>query len=741
MHVEPTASADLVADLNTAQREAACAPAGPLLVLAGAGSGKTRVLTRRIAWLIRTNGVAPEGILAVTFTNKAAGEMRERIEHLLGRSVRGLWIGTFHSICLRWLRRHARAAGYGPQVSVFDAEDQLGLLRRLLKEEGYDHTPRRARELQSIISRAKNRAQDPEELSGQARTPAQILAARLYTAYQEALRRQSAADFDDLLLGAYRLFRDHPAIADGYAAQFEHILVDEYQDTNRVQFLLVERLARAHRNILVVGDDDQSIYGWRGADVRNILDFKKQFPDARVFYLEQNYRSTQPILSFANALIARNSGRWEKQLWTARAGGEPPEFFLAADEDDEAEQIARRAMSAHQQAGRPYREMAIFYRTHAQSRPIEDAFLRRGIPYVIVGGIYFYARREVKDVLSYLRVLVNPRDETSLRRALAVPRRGIGEQSREVFLERVRAAEADALEAARAGGETAGLSRRAQAALQAFGAWMVPLRARLVEPPERILSEIVAASGYRDSLREEGGDWEERLANVDELLESARLFSSREEGGAGEYLDQVSLLTSMDTALEAGADAVTLMTAHNAKGLEFPQVFVTGLEEGLFPHASSLDDKSELEEERRLFYVACTRAMDRLTLSASQMRRRYSSGAGGVSRFLGEVDPELFRDTSEDLTGAAFAPTYERRTAGRRVPGGSRGPRVSDDPSGAGHADGQEHPWIGRRVYHASFGQGLVTAVEGQGDRARITVRFHSGQTRKVLKGYLEWDV
>jgi len=755
-----TADDALLADLNPAQREAAAAPGGPLLVLAGAGSGKTRVLTRRIAWLIRARGLAPESILAVTFTNKAAGEMRARVESLLGRSVRGLWIGTFHAICLRWLKRHARAAGYGPDLAVVDAEDQLTLLRRLLKEAGYDHTPRRARELQAIISRAKNRAQTAEEFAAEAHTPAQLVAARLYTAYQEALRRQNGVDFDDLLLGGLRLLREHAEIADHYAAQFEHILVDEYQDTNRVQFLLVERLARTHRNILVVGDDDQSIYGWRGAEVRNILDFKKHFPEAAVHYLEQNYRSTAPILAFANAVIARNRGRYEKALWTERPGGELPEFFLAADEDEEAEEIARR-LSAEADAGRPYRETAIFYRTHAQSRPLEEAFLRRGIPYAIVGGIHFYARREVKDVLSYLRVLVQPRDETSLRRALGVPKRGIGERTLEEFFACLGESGCGPLEYARAGGP-ASASARAREALARFGEWMLALQARLAEPPERILSEIVASSGYRDHLRHEGGDWEERLANVDELLESARLFSSREEGGVAEYLDQVSLLTSADT-VAAAADRVTLMTAHNAKGLEFPRVFVTGLEEGLFPHASALDDEEELEEERRLFYVACTRAMDGLTLSASEMRRRYSTGAGGISRFLIEAPRELFADTGPQgswggyggprvhATGRAREDAESARRAnggnggwGRPVDsaGGRRSASVGDG-SGAwsGSAgDGDEHPLVGRRVYHAAFGHGLVTGVDGRGDQARITVRFQAGNTRKVLKGYLEWE-
>ncbi|MCK4415194.1 MAG: UvrD-helicase domain-containing protein [Candidatus Eisenbacteria sp.] len=746
---KPTAlETALLADLNPIQLEAATRPGGPLLILAGAGSGKTRVLTRRIAWLIQQRGVAPDRILAVTFTNKAAGEMRERVATLLGTSVRGLWIGTFHSICLRWLRRHPTEAGYRPGLSVHDADDQLTLLRRLLKEEGFDHTPRRARELQAIISRSKNRAEGPAELAARARGPAERLAARFYERYQDSLQRQNAADFDDLLFGAHRLLRDHPEIAEHYSGQFEHILVDEYQDTNHVQFLLVERLAHTHGNIFVVGDDDQSIYGWRGAEIRNILDYQRSFPEAEVFTLEQNYRSTTAILAFANAAIARNKGRYAKTLWTERAAGEAPEFVLAGDEDEEAAEVAQRLLAAVA-GGRRRREIAIFYRTHAQSRPLEDALLRQAIPYVIVGGIYFYARREVKDLLSYLRVLVNPRDETSLRRALSVPRRGIGERSFAELLAAAREAGADPVELAARGGPES-LRGRARKALREFGELILSLRGRIDEPPERILSELVAEVAYGDYLREQGGDWEERFANVQELIEGARLFSSQEAtGGVPEYLDQVSLMTSVDTA-KAGADAVTLMTAHNAKGLEFPQVFLVGLEEGLFPHVSALEDQAEMEEERRLFYVACTRAMDELVLSASQVRRRFSSGAGGVSRFLLEVPRHLYREAFAASLGGG-AGSWPTRAAGARWgrASGGRGRRAGGNASERewgdtaqveDHCLAEEHPLVGRRVYHATFGDGLVTGVEGRGDQARITVRFSGGRTRKVLKNYLEWE-
>ena len=724
-------------DLNPVQQEAVVHTGGPLLLLAGAGSGKTRVLTMRIAHLVHRCGVAPEDILALTFTNKAAGEMTSRIGRLLAREVRGLWIGTFHSICLRWLRRHAREAGYRPGLSVFDADDQVSLVRRLLKGEGFEEQPRRARDVLGIISRAKGRGLDAAQAASEARTPAQKVAAKIYAAYEEALLRQNAVDFDDLLLVAHKLFTAHPEIADAYGRRFRHVLVDEYQDTNHVQFRLVERLARANRNIFVVGDDDQSIYGWRGADVTNIIDFRRHFPDATVLRMEQNYRSTKSILAFANAVIRNNESRWSKELWTEREAGALPEFFLATDEDEEAEEIARRIARAVDEGRRAYGHISIFYRTHAQSRALEEAFLRSGVPYVLIGGVYFYQRREVKDLLSYLRVLNNPADGVSLRRALSVPRRGIGETTVAALLEAARERGATPLAVAADG--LAKARGKARQNLEAFGQAMLAWGERLGEPPEALLHEIIEWSGYRAYLEAQGGDWEDRRANLDELLEGARAFSSSHGGGLPEYLDQVSLLTNLDS-LDEQTERVTLMTAHNAKGLEFPMVFVAGLEEGLFPHVSALDDREEMEEERRLFYVACTRARDRLTLSGCLMRRRVNAAAGGVSRFVGEVDPQLYEETELQSSRWAVAP---RRPSASRTGRSSAG---TSHASGAGAAhswgetDSLDHPMVGRRVFHATFGPGIVVAADGQGQAARVTVRFHTGQTRKVVSAYLEWE-
>ncbi len=744
-----SASDPILGDLNPVQHKAVRHEGGPLLILACAGSGKTRVLTRRIAWLVRERRVRPDRILALTFTNKAAGEMVQRIEVLLNLPVRGLWIGTFHSICLRWLRRHYREAGYQAGLSVFDTDDQRALMRRLLKEEGFEEKTRRVRDVLSIISRAKSGANSPEQMQAAARTPAEILSARIYAAYQRALRQQNAADFDDLLLVAHRLFETHPEIVASYGQQFEHILVDEYQDTNLVQFRLVERLSRDHRRIFVVGDDDQSIYGWRGADVTNIIDFSEHFPDATVLRMEQNYRSTGSIIAFANAVIRGNKSRWAKRLWTAREEGQKPDLLIAADEDAEAEEIASRISAVVASGEQRHGEIALFYRTHAQSRPLEDAFLRRRIPYQLVGGVTFYQRREIKDLMSYLRVLVNPVDEVSLRRAISVPRRGIGDRTMSGLLNEARERRVDPLDIA-ANGELALARGKARKELVAFGKALKGWRARLGEPPELILSEIIGAIDFTGYLQRQGDNWEERVANVDELIEGARYFSSRYSGGIREYLDQVSLMTNLDNVKDEG-EYVTLMTAHTAKGLEFPRVFITGLEEGLFPHASAYDDKEEMEEERRLFYVACTRAMDRLTLSACLMRRRTTVGAGGLSRFLSEVDLELYEETElQAHYPSAAAPRGcldnsrsgggRSRAVGRHRGGGERFSREAAGGFDQGGSASLDHPLVGRRVFHATFGPGLVVAAEGKGEQAHVSVRFHSGRTRRVLGAYLEWE-
>ncbi len=776
--------ASILDKLNPVQAEAVTHKSDPLLILAGAGSGKTRVLTSRIAYLVNTLGVSPDQILALTFTNKAAGEMVERVGALLRVPVRGLWIGTFHSICLRLLRRHSVEAGYKPGLSVFDTDDQLRLVKLLLKEHGFEEKPRRVRDALSIISRAKSRAEGPEDLSANASSPAEILASRIYQRYQDSLRRQNAVDFDDLLLSTHNLLQNKPEVAEAYGRKFQHVLVDEYQDTNHVQFRIVQQIARTHRSIFVVGDDDQSIYGWRGADVTNIVDFQKHFPLATILRLEQNYRSTSAILNLSNDIIRHNESRWSKELWTDRQGGALPEFFIAPDEDEEADEITRRVATQTEGSKRRFSDISIFYRTHAQSRPLEDAFLRSGIPYVLVGGIYFYQRREVKDLLAYLRLLANPVDEVSLRRALSAPKRGIGAMTITSLLGTAHSSGADVLEVA-ASGNVAKARGKAKEKLIEFGRLMLSWRDRLSEPPELILSEIISGIDYKGYLEKQGGEWEERANNVDELLSGARMFSSAHGGGVREYLDQVSLMTSLDNLQDQATDRVTMMTVHNAKGLEFPSVFVTGLEEGLFPHVSSFNDPAQLEEERRLFYVACTRAQDQLTLSASLIRRRMGTSAtGGITRFIGEVDPSLYSETeleSDSWTGGSSShgsvSSRSYYSSGDSSGGYSRGAQTtgssygqsqgsgygsqrykkpgsqkstsshstsssysSSSYDGSGSTDSIEHPLVGRRVYHSTFGPGLVTAAEGTGDKARVTVRFNTGTTKKIISGFLEWE-
>ncbi len=637
-------------DLNPVQKEAVLFGDGPLLVLAGAGSGKTRVLTRRIVHLILRRGLPPDRILAVTFTNKAAGEMRSRVEAMLGFDAAGLWIGTFHSICLRLLRRHADRLGFDRGITVFDADDQISLLRQVLKEEaGHDADAPKVRELATIISLAKNRMWEPDDLAHHLPRPDRERLAHFYRRYQEKLRAQGGADFDDLLVLAVRLIENHPDLGDRYARKFEHILVDEYQDTNHIQFRLVRRLAEGHGNIMVVGDDDQSIYGWRGADLSNILEFEKRFKKAVVLRMTQNYRSTGSILEVANAVVKNNRSRLEKSLWTENEEGRRPAFFVADDEEDEARRIVqgiqREARDGRLRPG----EVAILYRVHALSRPLEEACLNFGLPYALVGGVVFYQRKEIKDLLAYLRLVVNPFDSVSFARALSWPSRGIGNVGLARITEAAAASSGDLVRAAAGLTAEAGLRGRAIEKVREFGTLVLELADRAARGPEPLLRTVCERTAFFDRLKESGEPgWEDRVANVLELLDGAGRFQEREgEGSLQAWLDQVALYTSLDTRVPS-EERITLMTVHNAKGLEWPHVYIAGLEEGLFPHASAFDDPAEMEEERRLFYVAATRARQSLTLSASEERRRLNwTSLGGLSRFLLEIPPELL---DEDKT-------------------------------------------------------------------------------------------
>ncbi|HVP38066.1 MAG TPA: UvrD-helicase domain-containing protein [Candidatus Saccharimonadales bacterium] len=708
--------------LNDRQEQAVRHPGGPLLVLAGAGSGKTRVLTYRVAWLIRERGVDPEHILAFTFTNKAAGEMRQRLEGLLG-TLRGLWVGTFHATGVRILRRWGREIGVPRDFSIYDDDDQVSLVRGLLREEGAPAEREASpRQVLARISEAKEAGVGPAELEGHARGPLDRRVARLYARYEEALGRAGALDFDDLIMKTLRLLRERPGVLERLARRFEHVLVDEYQDTNAAQATLVGLLAGHHRNLCVVGDDDQAIYSWRGADPSHILKFDRVYPDATVIRLEQNYRSTQVILEAANAVIRNNLSRRGKELWTENARGAELEWLEARDEEEEAELVRARVASAAA-AGLTPGDIAVFYRTNAQSRALETALRRSGVPYQLVGGVAFYQRREVKDLLAYLRLLLHPEDDLAFRRIANVPPRGLGEAFFERLDAEAREGLAPLLVALRRQAAEERLAARhagARRLLQLLDG-LAPLRADSIEV---LVAELVERTGYRRYLEESDRDTaEERLANVEELIAGASAFAARaEEPTLEAFLAEAALLADIDRMAEDTA-RVTLMTVHSAKGLEFPVVCVVGLEEGLFPHSQSLLEPGRLEEERRLFYVALTRAQRQVVLARARYRRRFDlPGPTVTSRFVGEIPPQLVRG---GRPVGARAPLPERRRAV---------PRAAPAPPAVGEGGW----WVGRELLHAQFGAGRVVEQEGQGSSAKLTVEFAGGVRRKILARYAE---
>lgn len=721
--------------LNEEQRRGVnCAP-GPVLVLAGAGSGKTRVLTHRIAYLIEHHHLAPEKILAVTFTNKAAQEMRERVSHLLNmppahpRSPNGLWIGTFHSICTRILRADADRLGFSRQFSIYDGEDQLALLRRVLEEMQIPGDQMAPAYVRHCISRAKNAFQLPQQFITLADSPKQELVAATYERYQRRLAENNAMDFDDLLLYPLELFRRHPEVLAHYQNRFQHFLVDEFQDTNRVQYFWLKALAGVSRNLFVVGDDDQSIYRWRGADLRNILEFEADYPDCKIFRLEQNYRSTRNILDAAHSVIANNKMRMEKKLWTEREAGERVQVLAAASGYHEA-QIVFDKISAEfsfngdgRNYNRSFRDFAVLYRTNAQSRLLEDVFRRNGIPYTIVGGLRFYERKEVKDILAYLRVVANPADSVSLLRVINFPLRGIGEVTIKKMEQHARARNLLLFEALGQAHEVTSLSaslREKVAGFHAFISKYVQLKTALSLP--EWCNALVDETGIIPLLKKEAA--QERIDNIRELLDAIGDFARENPGATIDgFLELVALVTDYDQWDDKG-NAVTLMTLHSAKGLEFPVVFLTGLEEGLFPLLRQDDAESDLEEERRLFYVGATRAKEKLYLAYACMRARFGNEAGSTlpSRFLQELDP-------------AFIEQAPVRRARHEEPQALPEP---DTIMPAYEDESQESGMIrpGRWVLHASFGRGRILSVEGKGEKMKVTVDFEDEGQKKIVVKY-----
>lgn len=742
--VDPSES-PLLGALNPSQREAVAATEGPVLVVAGAGSGKTRVLTYRVAHLIRDLGVAPSSILAITFTNKAANEMKERVGRLVGETVRTMWVSTFHSACVRILRREAHRFGYRSGFTIYDAQDSLRLITQCVSDLDLDAKKFPPRTIRASISNAKNELIDFETFKASGSGYFHEHVADVYRVYQQRLVEASAMDFDDLLMVAVELLTAFPEVLEHYQRRFTYIHVDEYQDTNHAQYQLVRLLAGLHHNVCVVGDSDQSIYAFRGADIRNILSFEDDYPDAKVVTLEQNYRSTQTILEAANAVIALNSERRPKNLWTDRGDGAPIVHFQAEDEHDEASFVVDRVRALVAQ-GRSMSDIAVFYRTNAQSRVMEDVFMRAGIPYKVIGGVKFYERREVRDAIAYLRVVVNPDDQLSLKRIVNVPKRSIG-QTTVAHLDRfAQASGISFLEALERAGDVEQLTSRARRAIADFLAVLGIVRDRArAGGPKAAMSAVLDDTGFLAEV--EGDGTIEALGRVENLRELAGVIEEYEESMAGglvddaewddmggldklgHFLETVSLVAETDE-LEADAGFVTLMTIHNAKGLEYPAVFIVGLEDGVFPHSRSMGDPKELEEERRLCYVGVTRAEEHLFLTSATRRLIFGgTNYNPPSRFLAEIPP----DRIESAAPRRRLPTA---SAARRSSAASFTPFRQTVTGDERQATANVSFVAGDQVMHERWGPGVIREVTGSGDRAEALVLFENAGQKRLLLAY-----
>ena len=746
--------------LNPQQRAAVEQTEGPLLVLAGAGSGKTRVLTYRVAYLME-KGVAPWHILAITFTNKAAREMADRVRALVGEASEDAWISTFHACCARILRRDIEKLGYKRQFAIYDEDDRMSVIKAVAKALNLSDKEYPPKQIRAVISDAKNRLLTPQEWLKE--SEGDFRSRKLYeaySAYEQALRGNNALDFDDLLIKTLVLMTEHPPVLDYYRDKFRYILVDEYQDTNAAQYMLVRLLAGDRHNLCVVGDDDQSIYGWRGADLRNILDFEKDFPECVTIKLEQNYRSTGNILDAANQVIAHNRGRKEKALWTERGQGERIALYHAMDERDEAAFIvamSRKLIAAGETPG----GIAVLYRTNAQSRVLEEAFVRAGTPYRVYGGQRFYERKEVKDLIAYMRALVNPDDDVSARRIINEPKRGIGDATIEKLAD--YAAENDMpLLSAVLDSENAPLPARPKKLLGEFAKLMIDLTELMYEKrPGEFVEALIERTGYVKALEENRSEENEsRIENIRELQGAVSEFEKlNPEGGLPEFLENVALVSDLDAMNESGG-AVTLMTLHSAKGLEFNEVFLAGMEEGVFPITRALFDDDQLEEERRLAYVGITRAKKRLFLSHARTRALYNTrSANELSRFVTEIPPRLIVDgmgrmetrrvpppASGSWSQPTRSPYSDRRQPGAFGNRTSTGSAELDRKLGLTGAGKPVPSWsggatarvtkpaavfrVGDSVHHRVFGKGTVVALTGQGAEQRVKIRFINGTER-----------
>ncbi|KJF16258.1 ATP-dependent helicase [Acidithrix ferrooxidans] len=728
----------LLAGLNPAQAAAVSHDGGPLLVIAGAGSGKTRVLTRRIAYLIEAKEVHPGSILAITFTNKAAAEMKERVNELVGPIAKSMWVSTFHSACVRILRNHPEALGYRKNFVIYDQDDAEKLISLISSSMGLDTKRFPTRQSASRISNAKSELLGPKELMAKATHIMERKVAEVYAQYQERLLGANAMDFDDLIYKTHELFERYPAILEQYQRRFFHLLVDEYQDTNVAQNALVMQLGERSRNVFVVGDSDQSVYGFRGADMRNILEFEKAFEDVAVIKLEQNYRSTQTILDVANSIISNNQYREAKNLWTDQGSGEKVRLFVGDDDSEESNFIASSILRERETGGRRYSDFAVFYRINSNSRSVEEAFIRRGIPYRVVGGTRFYDRREIKDTMSYLRLIQNPTDEIALRRVINVPKRGIGDQS--IAKVATLAAEmGTTLVDALSKYEAAGVTGRAKSGIADFLVLMEALRGHVRDemPPGELIEAFLDESGYRSELA--ANDSVDNLSRLDNLSELVSVASEHETLEA--FLDASALVAQADQI--QGDDVVTLMTVHTAKGLEYPVVFLTALEDGIFPHSRSLYEPKELEEERRLCYVGVTRAREILYLTRANQRSQYGESSLTIpSRFLDEIPPSLIEDVSvrlsyEERRSRYLGDSVVQSASGlssstlKRYGTTSNSTKVDSGPR---LSVSQLKPGI--PVVHGSWGEGVVTAIDGNGDNASVTIRFSSVGSKKLILSY-----
>ncbi len=721
------AESPLFADLNPSQREAVAATEGPVLVVAGAGSGKTRVLTYRIAHLVRDLGVAPGAVLAITFTNKAADEMRDRVTRLVGGAVRSMWVSTFHSACVRILRREAPRLGYRSGFTIYDSQDSLRAVSLAVKDLNLDPKRFPPRAIQATISNAKNELIDFESFAGSNVGFYHENVADVYRLYQQRMVEASAMDFDDLLMVTVELFGAFPDVLEQYQERFRYIHVDEYQDTNRAQYTLVRQLAAVHRNLCVVGDSDQSIYKFRGADIRNILDFEKDYPDARVIVLDQNYRSTETILDAANAVIANNAQRKPKRLWTDLGRGVPIIRYEAQDEHDEAGFVAEEILALEETEDLQASEVAVFYRTNAQSRVLEEVLVRYGIPYTVIGSVRFYERREIKDAVAYLRILVNPDDPIAVKRVVNVPKRSIGDTTVGHIDRFAEVAGITFFEALERIDEIETVSARAKNSVRDFVSIIEELRqVALTGGPRAAVEAVLSLTGYLEMVeREKTIEALGRAENLRELKTGAEEFENASEGSIVDeepfdemdglrklelFLEAVALVADVDE-LDTRQASVTLMTLHNAKGLEFPVVFIIGMEDGVFPHMRSLGDPDELEEERRLAYVGITRAQRRLYLSSAWSRMLWGgSQYNPPSRFLKEIPEHLV----EKAETRKRKPRFE-----------TSGPRETVAATDIGPGD---------RVLHDKWGEGVVSKVIGSGDRAEALVIFdHEGSKRLLL--------